>query len=116
MGAWGTAAWENDGAADWFGDTFEITGLAKHVEEALNRDPEEGDHEEIRAAAYLLVALGRVFIWPVADLDRHLALAISKLEAIRELEIYQEVPEFVEAIDQEIEVLRSRLEPPSADA
>ena len=112
MGAWGTAAWENDGAADWFGDTFEATGLARHAEGALNGDPED-DHQEIRAAAYLLVALGRAFIWPVEDLDRHLALAISKLEAIRELEIYQEVPEFVEAIGQEIEVLRSRLKPPS---
>jgi hypothetical protein len=87
--------------------------LAKHVEETLNRDPED-DHEEIRAAAYLLVTLGRVFIWPGDDLDRHLALAINKLEAIRELEIYREVPEFVEAISQEIEVLRSRFKPPSA--
>jgi hypothetical protein len=107
------AAWENDGAADWFGETFDATGLTKHVDETLNRDPED-DHEEIRAAAYLLVTLGRVFIWPVDDLDRHLALAISKLEAIRELEIYQEAPELREAIGQEIEVLRSRLKPPSA--
>jgi hypothetical protein len=111
MGAWGVAAWENDGAADWFGDTFDATGLAKRVEETLNGDPED-DHEEIRAAAYLLVALGRVYIWPVEDLDRHLALAIDKLEAIRALEISQETPELVEAIDQEIEVLRSRLKPP----
>ena len=113
MGAWGTAAWENDGAADWFGNTLDVTGLAKQVEDTLNRDPED-EHEEIRAAAYMLVALGRVFIWPVDDLDRHLALAISKLETIRGLEVYQEVPEFVEAIGQEIEVLRSRLKPPAA--
>jgi hypothetical protein len=69
------------------------------------------NHEEIRAAAYLLVALGRVYIWPVDDLDRHLALAISKLEAIREMEIYQEVSGFVETIDAEIGVLKSRLKP-----
>ena len=111
MGAWGTAAWENDGAADWFGDTFDATGLARHVEETLNGDVDDAC-EEIRAAAYLLVALGRVYIWPVDDLDRHLALAIGKLEAIRALEMDQEVPEFVAAIDQEIEVLRSRHSPP----
>jgi hypothetical protein len=114
MGAWGTAAWENDGAADWFGDTFDATGLARHVEATLNGDPED-DHEEIRAAAYLLVALGRVYIWPVDDLDRHLALAISKLEAIRELDIDQEADGFVEAIDAEIGVLRSRLKPSAAE-
>jgi hypothetical protein len=113
MGAWGTEAWENDGAADWFGDTFEATGLARHVEETLSGDPED-DHEEIRAAAYLLVALGRVYIWPVEDLDRHLALAINKLEAIREL--YKDADGFVAAIDAELAVLRSRLRPPAAGA
>jgi hypothetical protein len=114
MGAWGTAAWENDGAADWFGDTFDATGFARRVEETLGGDPED-DHQEIRAAAYLLVALGRVSIWPVDDLDRHLALAISKLEAIREMDIYREADGFVEAIDAEIAVLRSRLNPSGAD-
>jgi hypothetical protein len=108
MGAWATAAWDNDSAADWFGDMFDATGLAKHVEETLERDVEEY-HEEVRAAAYLLVALGRVYIWPISDLDNHLALAISKLEEIKSLEIYQEAPSFVKAIDEEIAELKSRL-------
>jgi hypothetical protein len=43
MGAWGAAAWENDRAADWFGDTFDATGLAQRVEETLSGDPED-DH------------------------------------------------------------------------
>jgi hypothetical protein len=66
MGAWATAPWDNDGAADWFGDMFDDTGLAKYVAATLERDPEEY-HEEIRAAAYLLVALGRTYIWPVKE-------------------------------------------------
>src|SRR6185295_9751279 len=107
MGAWGVAPWDNDAAADWYGDMFDTTGLASHVERALDQDPEES-HEEIRAAAYLLVALGRVYVWPVAALDRHLALAIAKLEAIKLLEIYQEVPDFIAAVNEEIAVLRSR--------
>lgn len=110
MGAWGTAAWANDSAADWFGDLFDTTGLAKHVEDALNRDPED-DPDVIRAAAFLLVQLGRVYIWPVHDLDNHLALAISKLEAVRGLEEFQEAEGFVEGIDAEIAELRSRLRP-----
>lgn len=111
MGAWDTAGWDNDGAADWFGEMFDDTGLAKHVEETLNLDAEDS-HEEIRAAAYILVALGRSFIWPVEDIDRHLALAISKLQEIREMDILQDASGFVEAIDADIEVLKSRLEPP----
>jgi hypothetical protein len=115
MGAWGTAAWDNDSAADWYGDLFDATGFAKHVEDALNRDPEE-DADVIRAAAFLLVQLGRVYIWPVDDLDRHLSLAVQKLEAVRELEEFQEAEGFVEGIDAEIAVLRSRLQPPAPDA
>jgi hypothetical protein len=110
MGAWGIAAWENDTAADWFGDLFDSTGLAKNVEETLNRDPEE-HHEEIRAAAYLLVALGRVYIWPINELENHLVLAITKLEEIKRLEIYQTVPAFIKAIDEEIGLLKSRQKP-----
>src|SRR5262249_17257550 len=67
MSAWGTAAWDSDAAADWFGDMFEATGLAKYVEETLEREPEEDTYEEIRAAAYMLVALGRVSVWRRAD-------------------------------------------------
>ena len=116
MGAWGTAAWDNDDAADWYGDLFDATGLANRVEEALNRDPNYPDElsaaNVIRAAAFLLVQLGRVYIWPVDDLDRHLALAIQKLEAMRELEEFRKQEGFVEAIDAELAVLRSRLQPP----
>jgi uncharacterized protein DUF4259 len=108
MGAWGVAPWDNDGAADWYGDMFDATKLARHVERTLKRDPEDA-HEEIRAAAYVLVVLGRVYIWPVDDLDRHLGLAISRLEAIKALDVYQEAPDFVSAIDEEITVLQSRL-------
>jgi hypothetical protein len=112
MGAWGFAPWDNDSAADWYGDLFDATGLAKHVEDALGGDPAE-DPDVIRAAAYLLVSLGRVYIWPIEDLDRHLALAIQKLEAVRELEEFQEVEGLVETIDADISVLRSRLTPPA---
>jgi hypothetical protein len=111
MGAWGTTAWDNDGAADWFGDMFDTTGLAKYVRETLQRDVEEY-HEDVRAAAYLVISLGRVYIWPIDELDNDLALAIAKLEAIKALEIYQEVPEFVTAIDEEIALLKSRLKKP----
>jgi hypothetical protein len=106
MGAWGTAAWDNDGAADWFGDMFDATGLAKHVEKTLQQEADDF-HEEIRAAAYLLIALGRVYVWPIDDLDNHLALAISKLEEIKV--IYEDSADFVKAIEDEIGVLRSRL-------
>ena len=114
MGAWGSAAWDNDLAADWFGNLFERTKLARHVEKALNYSDLEEYAAEIRAAAWVLGALGRVYVWPVSDRERHLKLAIAKMEAIRELPDYEDVPE----ISEEIAVLRSRLQglnPPDAE-
>lgn len=113
MGAWGVAAWDNDGAADWFGELFGATKLAAKVEKTLKKKDIEEYHEEIRAAAHVVLALGRVYVWPIDDLERHLKLAIEKLEAIKELEEYQETPAFVEAIEAEVAELRSRLQPPS---
>jgi hypothetical protein len=107
MGAWGTTAWDNDDAADWFADLFEKTKLAKRVEKTLQKKDVEEYANEIRAAAHVLVALGRVYIWPIDDLDRHLCLAIEKLEAIHRLADF----EGDEAIVAEIAELRSRLQP-----
>jgi hypothetical protein len=112
MGDWGFKPWDNDGAADWYGELFEKTQLAMYVEEALNQDPEESP-DVIRAAAFLLVQLGRVYIWPIHEMDRHLGLAIQKLEAIRELEDFQEIEGYVSEINNEISILRSRLQPPN---
>ena len=111
MGTWGTAAWDNDDAADWFGNLFAATKLAARVEKTLKKKDVQEYAGEIRAAAYMLVALGRVYIWPVEDLDRHLKLAIKKLEAIHALDDYQDDP----TIASEIAELRSRLQPPSPD-
>lgn len=113
MGAWGSAAWDNDGAADWFGDLFQVTRLAEQVEKTLRLEDVDEWHEEIRAAAYVLVALGRNYIWPVDLLDQHLRLAIERLEEIKTLEDFSD-GEFAAAVDEELAVLRSRLQPSGA--
>ena len=41
MGVWGNAAWDNDDAADWFGDLFATTKLAVHVEKTLKQQDVE---------------------------------------------------------------------------
>jgi hypothetical protein len=108
LGAWGELPWDNDGAADWFGDLFDKTKLAEYVEETLKLDVEDF-HEEIRAAASVLLFLGRVYIWPVHDLDRHLTLAADRLEEVSRVEVIADSPEFVERIRAEILELRSRI-------
>jgi hypothetical protein len=107
MSAWGTSPWASDAAADWFGDVMQNSGLPDMVEAALVLDPEEY-HEEIRAAAYVMISLGRNFIWPVGRLDGHLKLAIAKLREIAAMEIYVEAG-FAPVIEKEIAELETRL-------
>ncbi|MCU7371642.1 DUF4259 domain-containing protein [Paucibacter sp. O1-1] len=107
MGTWGPAAWDNDSAADWFADMFEETGLAEFVQRTLEQDPEDSP-DEIRAAAHVLVALGRTYIWPVDQLDDHLKLAIARLETIKAM-YSEESPDFEHTIDDELASLRAAL-------
>jgi hypothetical protein len=108
MSAWGTAAWDNDTAADWFGDLFDATQLVRHVDDALALDP-ESDPDVIRAASHLLIQLGRGYIWPIRELDRQLALAVRKMEVVKGLEVFREAKGFVEAIDADIAALKSQI-------
>jgi hypothetical protein len=111
MGAWDKLPWDNDKAADWFGDLFDETQLAARVEETLKLDA-NNSHEKIRAAASVLLFLGRVYIWPIQDLNRHLALAADRLEEVSRVEVIAESPELVEEIRHEIQELRSRIKKP----
>ena len=113
MGAWGKLPWDNDAAADWFDGLFDKTKLAGHVENTLKLNVDD-QHEEIRAAASVLLSLGRNYVWPVHDLDRHLALAADQLEQISHLEVIAESPELVEEIQSEIQELRSRIKTPGS--
>ena len=105
MGTWGFAPWDSDSAADWYGDLFDAIPLAAKVEEALKSDPEEYA-DEIRAASALLVMLGRTYVWPIDDVDRHLDLAISQMEKVQA--VYEDEPEFATAVAEEVAVLKSR--------
>jgi hypothetical protein len=97
MGAWGSLPWDNDAAADWYGNLFDNTKLSEHVEEALKLDAEDG-YEEIRAAAAVVLLLCHNYVWPVNDIDRHLEMAVSRLEELLRLDIHEENPEAAEEI------------------
>jgi hypothetical protein len=110
MGCWGTKPWDNDTAADWFMDMMENTGLAKYVEDTLLREidvDDPGAADEIRAAVSVLVLLGHIFVWPVDDREKHLKLAISRLEEILAKDRGGGAEEQIRA---EIAILKLRLE------
>ena len=109
MGTWATAPWDNDSGADWFGDMFDNTKLADYVRRTLkDRDP-QNDYDEIRAAASMVVMLGRVYVWPIDELHKDLSLAAEKLEVLLKVPELNESADIIASIQEEIQELRSRM-------
>jgi hypothetical protein len=107
MGDWGNAPWDNDEAADWFGVPFKQNRIAEFVRQTLL--DAETSYTEVRAAASILIFLGRPYTWP-RQRDEDLQLALKRLEAIvqdPEAEAYVSV----DAVRGEIAILRARLNP-----
>ncbi|WP_206026375.1 hypothetical protein [Roseimicrobium sp. ORNL1] len=115
MGDWGNLPWDNDSAADWFGDLFDETKLANRVEATLKLDAKDSP-EEVRAAAAMVLLLGHTYVWPIDKLDEHLTLAADRLEEILKLGIYSEAPDLEETMRLEIQELRGRIKDPASAA
>ncbi len=107
MGMWALEPWDNDEAADWFGDFMDSTQLRKAWLKGIKADPVEAP-AVVRAAAALFVMLGRVYVWPIKTFDDDLELAIAGLSAVVATGEYAEPPELVAAIEQELTELKSR--------
>ena len=107
MGAWGLKPYENDSAVEWFDELWKQCPIPSKVEETLRLDLEDS-HEEVRAAAHVLVQLGENYIWPVDSIDRHCDLAARRLEEMKAMEIYSH-EDFQTEMQKEIEILRSRI-------
>ena len=106
MGMWDFEAWDNDSAADFFGDLMSETGLRDKWLKVM-----EGDfgQEEKRAAVWLFAQLGRVYIWPIDNFDEDIELALSVGEEIAASPyLNEEVPPFIEKLKADLEVIRSR--------
>ena len=104
---WDFKPWDNDSAADWFGDLMDTCKVRNEWLKGMNADIED-EPEVVRAAVALFVMLGRVYIWPIRNYDEDLELAISKLEELAKNDLMSEVDELIEEIKLETEELKSR--------
>jgi hypothetical protein len=105
VGDWGNAPWDNDEAAGWFGTLFDQNRIAEFVRRTLL--DVETSCTCVRAAASILIFLGRPHTWP-RQLDEDLRLALNRLEKIV-LDPDAEEYLSVHAVRGEIGVLRTRL-------
>jgi hypothetical protein len=111
MGMWGIEPWDNDGAADWFGDFMDATKIREHWIKTITLDDEDS-FEEIRAAIWIFIQLGRVYVWPIDELESDLVLAINACNVVLGNEdLVEEVPDLIERVKSEKLELESRRRP-----
>lgn len=106
MGMWDVKPWDNDSAADWFGDLMETCNIREEWLKGMAVDTED-EPEVVRAAIALFLMLGRVYIWPIAKYDEDLELAISRTKALLESDLC-ESEDMTEAIQLELTELEDR--------
>ena len=83
MGTWSDNPWDNDTAADWFGDLMDATGLRQEWHRGITAGPDEDDGQIRYAAAWLFVQLGRIYVWPIDSYGEDLEATIRVLQELR---------------------------------
>ncbi|WP_417850303.1 hypothetical protein [Thalassoglobus sp.] len=105
MGRWGTKAWENDSAMDWYERWMMETDFIDQIDRTLAFDVQE-DFQEIRAAASMLWMLNEPDIWPVGYYLQFVERAVIKLQEILSSGVYAN-PEMITEVEQELEKLQA---------
>ncbi|MBO0933304.1 hypothetical protein [Fibrella aquatilis] len=110
---WEIQPWDNDVAADWFSSIMDKSKLAVLVRKTLTLavgetiDPEHSP--KLRSAAYFLLHLGYVYVWPIEKLDDDLTLAIQALKVVLADQDYCYSTEMTNQVKTEIRLLEDRL-------
>jgi hypothetical protein len=78
VGSWGNEPWDNDHAADWFGDLWDGTPIVDRVLEGLT----SGRGDEMVAALWLCTQLCRVYVWPIDRLAETVAAAVAAADQL----------------------------------
>lgn len=107
MGMWAFNPWDNDSAADWYGEFMDETKLRSVWLKGIKKDAID-EFEEVRAAVSIYLMLGRVYVWPIDHLDEDLALCIKQTEKMLSDPENLESEELIAEIKAELTELKSR--------
>lgn len=110
MGAWDIMPWQNDQAADWYGDVMDTCKIRNKWLEGINANLHH-EYDTVRAAIWLFTCLGRIYVWSIEFYDEDLALAISKCESLQNHVAYKCDSALIDQIGLELTELKSRASP-----
>lgn len=110
MGSWGPEPWDSDGASDWFAELFAHSDIEQRVLRTLALDPEDR-FEEMRAACYVVMTLGRTYIWPGERLGAVLAATRRALIALLESSYAEDSPQLSARLREDLSVVERRIRP-----
>jgi len=106
---WGFEAWDNDSAADWFGDLMGGTKLRGRWLEAMTGDFDGDEAEQPRAALWLFAQLGHVYVWPIDEFDADVKLALNVADKLLSDEyLKEEIPDFLEGVQRDRDAIAAR--------
>jgi len=108
MGMRGNEAWDNDGAADWFGGLMSSTGLRDKWHATMTEEFYDDEAEQARAALWLFAQLGRVYIWPIDHLDDDVKLALEVADKMLARDYIAEVPDYRAGIQRDRDAIAQR--------
>ena len=111
MGTWNNKPYDNDSAADWFAGLMDRTKLREDWLRSLKSYDLKDEPALARAAVWLFLQLGHVYVWPIADYDSDLELAISTTKSLSNNEELLDQSGMKKDIESELAELVSRRVP-----
>lgn len=108
MGTWDKKPYDNDAAADWFAGLMDATKLRDAWVSKLSALDVHDEPEIARAAVWLFIQLGRVYVWPIETYKEDLQLAIATAEKLKQSDQLLEMDGMEEVLEAELQELLAR--------
>ena len=104
---WSNEPWDNDEAADWFGNLHDQTKLRDFVAQTL--ESPSSSSCELRAATHIVSAHCQVYSWPIDHIKNDLRLAEIALKQVLRDDAYIYDEEIKGKVETELQSIQQRL-------
>ena len=107
---WDIEPYDNDAAADWLGELMDSTKLREAWCKGISADLDD-EQAVLRAAVWLFIQLGHVYVWPIEHYEEDLELTICVAEKLSQDPDLTKIPGMQEKLTEELRILSERRKP-----